>query len=151
MKLIAHDYSVRDTQLPVWAPVWKGDPGWLYVIVNGSGLIKIGKTTNPRRRLKEAQTWIPDGVVAGMKPFWDIHACERTLLCGLAQHWFDGEWHDFPDESYSDFLLQGFVAFDDHDRNKNSLDFVYWMHEFGEILIEYNSRRISLRKWQREA
>jgi hypothetical protein len=46
-----------------------------------------------------------------------------------------------------------FEAFDDRDRNKNSVDFGYWIggSGMGEVIMEQNHRRISLRGWQRVA
>ena len=43
--------------------------------------------------------------------------------------------------------------FSDHDRSKNSVDFGYWIGSagMGEVKDEQNCRKISLRKWQREA
>jgi hypothetical protein len=116
-------------------------------------LFKIGKTTNPKRRLREAQTWLPDGEIIGVKPFWNIHVSERTLLCGIANHWLGGEWHQFPDEGWSDCLVNGFEMFDNHDRNKNTVDFGYWISGSGmaELIVEQNRRQISLRCWQKEA
>src|SRR5260370_20979076 len=127
-------------------------PGWLYVLKQGD-LLKIGKTTDPRRRLREASTWLPNGEVIGIKPFWSIHKYERALLCGIANYWLEGEWHHFPDARDSEWLIDGFRLFDDHNRNKNSVDFDYWVNSSGmaELVIEQNYRRISLRQWQREA
>ena len=106
-------------------------------------LYKIGKTTNPKRRMREAQTWLPAGELIGIKPFWEVHTLERTLLCGIANHWLEGEWHAFSGDGLADFLVQGFRAFDDHDRNKNSLDFIYWINGsgMGEVINEQNHRR----------
>jgi hypothetical protein len=127
----------------------KLDPGWLYVVKNGPHF-KIGKTINPKQRLLAARTWLPNLELVGIKPFWNISELERKLLAGLAQCWTSGEWHKFPDDTY-DFILDDFRAFYDEDRDMNSVNFIYWMHEFSEILIEYNRRNISLRKWQRQA
>ena len=124
------------------------DPGWLYIVKYGTRF-KVGKTTNPKRRLLAARTWLPDMEIVGVKPFWNISALERELLAGLGQFWISGEWHEFPDDTY-DHLLDDFRGFYDEDRDMNSVDFIYWMHEFGEILMEYTGRNISLRKWQRE-
>jgi hypothetical protein len=147
-----HDFSIVNTALPWWTWHEPVDPGWLYILKNGS-LFKVGKTTNPRQRLREAQTWLPDGELIGMKPFWSIHIFERTLLCGIANFWYCGEWHKFPDETWSEFLSTGFKMFDDHDRSKNTVDFDYWIggSGMGEVIAEQNHRRISLRRWQREA
>jgi hypothetical protein len=150
---IGRDFKIVNTPLPRWADIRPIDPGWLYILRNHD-LIKVGKTTNPNRRLfREAQTWLPDMEAIGVKPFWQIRDCERLLLCGLANHWYFGEWHRFPDSTFSDFLNDGFRLFDDHDRNKNSLDFIYWINGsgMGEVIQEQNYRKISLRRWQREA
>lgn len=147
-----HDFSIINSPLPAWTSRQPIDPGWLYIL-RADTLFKVGKTTNPRRRLREALTWLPDGEVVGMKPFWTIHQFERTLLCGIANFWHEGEWHRFPDSSWSDPLVEGFREFDDHDRNKNTVDFGYWIggSGMGELIAEQNHRRISLRRWQREA
>jgi hypothetical protein len=152
MHLPAHDFSIANTPMPAWSMCQLINPGWLYILRNGE-LLKIGKTTRPMRRFREAQTWLPDGEVIGMKPFWCIHKFERTLLCGIANHWYQGEWHKFPDSTWSEFLIDGFRMFDDHDRNKNTVDFGYWIggSGMGEVIMEQNRRRISLRRWQREA
>jgi hypothetical protein len=152
MRLPAANLSIANSPLPPWVTCQPVNPGWLYILSTGE-LLKIGKTTNPMRRLRQAQTWLPDGEVIGMKPFWFIHEFERTLLCGIANHWYRGEWHKFPDTTWSDFLIDGFRMFDDHDRNKNTVDFGYWIGSSGmdELIVEQNHRRISLRRWQREA
>jgi hypothetical protein len=152
MLVAQHDFTIANTPLPPWIRQLPGNPGWLYILKSGS-LFKIGKTTSPKRRFRQAQTWLPDGELIGMKPFWYIHVFERTLLCGIANFWHEGEWHQFPDETWSDFLVSGFRMFDDHDRNKNTADFHYWIAGSGmsEVIAEQNHRRISLRRWQREA
>jgi len=128
------------------------DPGWLYIVKNGD-LFKIGKTTNPKRRLfREARTWLPDIKLVGVKPFWNIGKLERQLHSGLAQFWYSGEWHQFPDDTY-EWLFEDFSNFYDEDRDMNSVDFIYWVNGSGmsELIMEQNHRRISLRRWQREA
>jgi hypothetical protein len=128
------------------------DPGWLYIVENG-GLFKIGKTTNPSRRLlREARTWLPDMELVGVKPFWNIRELERQLHSGLANFWYAGEWHKFSDDTY-DWLFEDFCEFYDEDRDMNSVDFIYWINGSGmaELIIEQNNREISLRRWQREA
>jgi hypothetical protein len=153
MSLIAeHDFSIANSPMPWWTRCQAVDPGWLYILRSGE-FFKIGKTKHPRRRLKEAQTWLPQGEVAGIKPFWCIHDFERTLLCGIANFWVEGEWHRFPDDTWSDALVDGFRLFDNSDRNKNTVDFSYWIggSGMGELVMEQNRRRISLRRWQLEA
>lgn len=147
-----HDFSVHNTPMPGWTRCQPVDPGWLYILRSGD-LFKIGKTTHPQRRLKEAGTWLPDGEVVGVKPFWCIHEFERTLLCGIANFWHAGEWHRFPNIEWSSALTDGFRMFDNHDRNRNTVDFSYWIggSGMGELVMEQNRRRVSLRSWQREA
>jgi hypothetical protein len=127
------------------------DPGWLYILKNNCRF-KIGKTTNPKRRLSAAKTWLPDVEIIGVKPFWNISELERQLLSGLAQFWVSGEWYELPDDSY-DHLLEDFQGFYDEDRDMNSVDFIYWINSSGmsELITEHYRRKISLRKWQRDA
>jgi hypothetical protein len=125
------------------------EPGWLYVIKNAD-LFKIGKTTNPKRRLlNEARTWLPDMELVGVKPFWNISALERFLLCGAAPHWYAGEWHCFPDSTW-DFFFEDFSGFYDDDRDMNSVDFIYWVNGSGlsEVIAEQNHQKVSLRTFQ---
>jgi hypothetical protein len=151
MLILNHDFSIRNTALPPWFKRELTDPGWLYLLKHGS-LLKVGKTTDPKRRLREASTWLPDGEIVGMKPFWTIHEFERTLLCGIANYWHHGEWHQFLDEQTSNFLVRGFQMFDNHDRNKNTFEFNYWIggSGMGEVVMEQNHRRVSLRRFQRQ-
>ncbi|MBI5263853.1 MAG: hypothetical protein HY852_18750 [Bradyrhizobium sp.] len=151
MQVPDSDFSIANTPLPWWSPYPAINGGWLYILRNGD-LLKLGKTTNPKRRLREACTWLPNGEVIGIKPFWCVHELERTLLCGIANFWFEGEWHEFPDDSWSDFLISGFREFSDHDRSRNTVDFSYWIggSGMGEVIMEQNHRRISLRRFQRE-
>lgn len=131
------------------------DPGYLYIFENGARF-KIGKTNNPTNRIKEARTWIPDIKIVGIKPFWQAHRLERLLHSGLAQFWVGGEWFEFPDDTY-DFLYEGFEEFHDGpdivDRDWNSVDFIYWFNSSGmsELVMEQNSREISLKRWLKEA
>lgn len=145
------EFSIKDSQLPPWSRCQPVDPGWLYILKQGD-LLKVGKTTNPRHRIREARTWLPDGEIVGIKPFWHIHEFERTLLCGIANFWHKGEWHRFPDDSWSGCLTDGFRNFDDRDRSKNTVDFSYWISGsgMGEVIAEQNRRRISLSQFQRE-
>lgn len=151
MPISDHDFSILNTPFPAWTRCRPVNPGWLYILKSGDSF-KIGKTVNPQKRLQEAKTWLPDGVVVGVKPFWSIHKFERVLLCGIANFWQAGEWHSFPDATWSNFLVEGFRLFDDHDRNRNTVDFSYWIggSGMGELVNEQNHRRISLRRFQRE-
>lgn len=133
--------------------VVRSDPGHLYIFENGKRF-KIGKTTNPAGRIKQAKTWIPDIRIVGIKPFWGVSKLERALHSGLAQFWVGGEWFEFPDDSYS-FLYEGFDEFhngpDPEDRDWNSVDFSYWFNGSGmaELTLEQGRRKLSLRKWLR--
>jgi hypothetical protein len=147
-----NDFLIQNTPLPPWSRIVSADLGWLYILVNGD-LLKVGKTANPKQRLRAARTWLPGAKIAGVKPFWNIHEFERTLLCGIANYWFGGDWHRFPESNLAEYLISDFQMFDDHDRSKNSVDFGYWIggSGMGELVMEQNHRRISLRRWQREA
>ena len=131
--------------------VVRSDPGSLYILEHGR-CFKIGKTGNPERRMREARTWIPDIRIVGIKPFWGISDLERLLHCGLAQFWTGGEWFEFPDDSYGSFF-EGFDEFYDDDPDWNSVDFIYWFSSsgMGELVMEQNHRRISLKRWLRVA
>jgi Meiotically up-regulated gene 113 len=74
--------------------VAKQDPGWLYLMRAGD-LFKIGKTMNPKRRIRDALTWSPDIEVIAMKPFWNISELERRIHEGLSDCWHKGEWFKF--------------------------------------------------------
>jgi hypothetical protein len=115
-------------------------------------MLKVGKTTNPKRRARDARTWLPDVDIIAFKPFWEIGRLERTMHAGLANLWHRGEWHSV-DEIDCQFLVDGFREFYDDDRDMNSVDFIYWFNGSGlaEVAVEGNSRRLSLREWQREA
>jgi hypothetical protein len=100
------------------------DPGYLYVVEN-NGLFKIGRTNKPTLRLANAKTWLPDMVIIGVKPFWNIRHIENCMHVGFARAWYKQEWFKPPDESYCELLTEGFSEFHDIDRDKNSVDFIY--------------------------
>src|ERR1700720_411252 len=79
--------------------VARHDPGWIYIFKNGD-LLKVGKTTDPRQRVKEARTWLPNINILGIKPFWNVSHIEQTLHEGCAPYWYAGEWFkfDFPND-----------------------------------------------------
>lgn len=67
--------------------------GWVYLIVNPAwaGWVKVGKTTEPERRLRDYQTASPyrDYRTAAQAWFPDHHTAEKLLLKALdAEH----EW-----------------------------------------------------------
>jgi hypothetical protein len=74
------------------------------------------------------------------------------MLSGLVQFWVAGEWYECSDDS-CDLLFEDFSNFYDEDRDMNSVDFIYWINGSGmaELLIKHNRRRISLKRWLREA
>jgi Meiotically up-regulated gene 113 len=127
------------------------DPGWIYAVRTGN-LIKVGKTTDPQRRLlREANTWCPDGldqIIA--KPFWNIRRLEYSLHSALAPHWHRGEWHKFTDSRAMTFFIDAFSEFRDDDRDRNSIDFGYWMSgtNYDEFVNMQCERRMSLPKWR---
>ena len=131
--------------------VTKADPGWLYLMRAGE-LFKIGKTKNPKRRVRDALTWSPDIEVIAMKPFWNISVLERMIHEGLSDSWHKGEWFKFVDDDMQDFMVDGLCGFYEKDRDMNSVDFIYWYNGSGmvEFRMERDSRRVSLKRFQRE-
>lgn len=123
--------------------------GWVYIFRHGKRF-KIGKTTTPAKRLREARTWIPDIEVFGIKPFWHVSYHERLLHCGFAQFWIGGEWFEFPDDSY-DELFETFDEFYEADPDWNTIDFVYWFNSSGLAEVAAERRGRSIRKWLKEA
>jgi hypothetical protein len=111
---------------------------------------KIGRTKSARRRLAEAKTWLPDIKVVGIKPFWNFCWVERCLHEGFSRCWYAGEWFEPADESYQELLVEGFVAFSDRDRDRNSVDFIYWFNGEGmaEFVMERAAQGLSLRRFQ---
>jgi hypothetical protein len=156
-----HAVSIRQrhqmNRLDEWRPdlnyygVPRLDPGWIYVVKTGN-LVKIGKTTDPKRRLlREARTWSPEELeIVGVKPFWNISRIEYSLHSALAEFWHRGEWHKFNDEYWLKFFLDKFRAFSDHNQNANSVEFIYWMNRdnYVEAIRMRMEHKMSLRKWQ---
>src|SRR3954452_25052208 len=83
------------------------DPGWIYIFKN-DGLLKVGKTTDPQRRIREARTWLPNMEVLGIKPFWNVGKIEQTLHTGCAPFWHAGEWFKVDDANDYELLSDGF-------------------------------------------
>ena len=132
--------------------VLRRDPGWVYLVKNGE-LLKIGKTTNPENRLnRDAKTWLPDLELVAIKPFWNIGFIERSLHVAWVRHWYEGEWYRIQDQHDYDFLVKGFREFDDHDRDMNSVDFIYWMNGSGmsEYCMELSRQRLTLPKFRQQ-
>ena len=129
--------------------VARRDPGWIYVFKN-ERLLKIGKTSDPKRRVREARTWLPEIQVLGVKPFWNIGEIERTLHEGCAPYWHGGEWFSIDDQHDYNFFMKGFQEFYEEDRDSNSVDFIYWWNSSGyaEFSIERRRQNISLKKWK---
>jgi hypothetical protein len=115
-------------------------------------LFKIGKTKNPKRRIRDALTWSPDIEVIAMKPFWNIGVLERMIHEGLSDCWHKGEWFKFIDDDMRDFMVDGLCGFYEKDRDRNSVNFIYWYNGSGmvEFQMERDSRRVSLRRFQRD-
>jgi len=129
-----------------------GDPGWLYVIKSGT-LFKVGRTSSgDMSRLRAAQTWLPDMELVGIKPFWGISEVERAVHTGLSRWWYKGEWFQFTDKEDLAFFFDDFIAFHDEDRDRNSVDFRYWMNGSGmaEFTLERSRTGTSLTKFKRQ-
>jgi hypothetical protein len=127
------------------------DPGFVYVIED-RGRYKIGRTIDGEARLTAAKTWLPDMKLIGLKPFWNHQHIEETLHVGFADCWYDGEWYEILDEGYRDLLVDGFSAFSDTDRGRNSVDFIYWVNGSGmnEMTLDQSRRGVSRRRFLKE-
>jgi hypothetical protein len=137
-----------------FVPVWRIprlDPGYIYA-VQASGRLKIGKSKNRDSRIRDARTWLPDMTIVGVKPFWNIRELERQLHEGLAQWWYEGEWFDLLDDPYLEEFLSDFCTFSDHEdeRDRNSINFLYFMHDMQEFAMEREHRGLGLRAFQRD-
>lgn len=129
------------------------DGGWVYAVRSGDS-VKVGKTTDPRRRLlREANTWCPGGldeIIA--KPFWNITKLEYSLHACLAEHWQRGEWHKFTNPYWENFFLSAFREFKDDEefRDRNSIDFAYWMNgtNYAEIIAMQCEHKMTLPEWR---
>lgn len=135
-------------------PVWnipRANPGYLY-IVQANERLKIGKSKDRLSRLRAAKTWLPDMMLVGVKPFWLVDRFEKDLHEGLAQWWYEGEWFVPAGDPYLEDFISSFRAFsdEDSDRDMNSVNFIYWMHDMMEIFMERTSRRQTLRAFQRD-
>ena len=110
--------------------VHAGDAGYVYVVEH-LGKYKIGRSTNPKKRIQEARTWIPDVAIVGVKPFWWHRGVEDAIHVGLAQFWKQSEWYDFDGDEFVEYFLDEFTAFSDDDINSNSVNFIYMMNGTG--------------------
>ena len=119
---------------------------YVYVIQTGKRL-KIGRSKHRHTRIRDAKTWLPDMTVIGVKPFWNVSDLEKELHTGLAQWWYEGEWFDLGNDPCLESFLNNFVAFADEDdwRDRNSVNFLYWMHDMAEIAMERSHTRRRLR------
>ena len=153
MHFSMHDLSIRNSEIPSWIKIETDDPGWIYMLVCGD-LLKVGKTTNPRKRLREACTWLPNASLGALKPFWGIKRIELDILSGFADYWIGGEWHKFDSERQLSSTVSDFRSFfDNHDMSFNSVDFLAWIGCSGiyNQMVEHTNRNLSLRKWQLQA
>ncbi|OKL42908.1 GIY-YIG nuclease family protein [Pseudovibrio exalbescens] len=127
------------------------DPGFIYVIA-AYKKIKVGRSVAPKKRIKEAKTWLPDAEIIGVKPFWNHTALERALHVGLAQFWHDKEWYDFKDDDFYEYFIDEIKAFSDENINSNSINFIYMMNGTGmaEFTLEESASSISKRKFLKE-
>ena len=127
------------------------DPGYIYIIKDAERY-KIGRSRNPKARIREAKTWLPNMEIIGVKPFWNHRRKEQILQIGYAHCWYEGEWFKLHDEGYYETLIPPFQAFSDTDINGNSVDFIYWINGSGmaELIMERNSRQQSIKSFQKE-
>jgi hypothetical protein len=138
---------------PSYFGIPQRDGGWIYAVRSGE-FVKVGKTTDPHRRLlREAKTWCPNGldeIIA--KPFWNITKLEYSLHTSLAEHWHRGEWHKFTNPYWENFFLNAFREFRDGEefRDRNSIDFAYWMNgtNYAEIVAMQCEQRMTLPEWR---
>ncbi|WP_417832418.1 GIY-YIG nuclease family protein [Terasakiella sp.] len=135
----------------IWG-ITQEDPGWIYIIKNGD-LYKIGKTTNPKKRIQEARTWVPDLEVLAVKPFWQVSVVEQHIHQGLAQYWYDREWFRIVDEGIYESVIETFQDFYDDNRDSNAINFIYWYNGSGmpDLLSLRHQRKESIREFQRNA
>jgi hypothetical protein len=114
------------------------DPGYIYLVENNEKY-KIGRSLNPKKRMQDARTWIPNLNIIGIKPFWNHRNIETLLHLGFAHAWFKKEWFSLPDEGYRWSLVENFMAFDNADINRNSINFIYWFN--GEGMADFVAER----------
>lgn len=128
--------------------VCQEDPGWLYLF-RSKNAYKVGKTSNPARREREARTWLPDLNVIGTKPFWNVSEKERLIHIGLTNFWLDREWFFFNGDGFEKVFVETFQEFYDEDRDMNSVDFTYWFNSSGmaEFVIEQKRQELSPKKF----
>lgn len=138
---------------PAYFGVPRLDPGWIYAVRTGN-LVKVGKTTDPQRRLlREANTWCPHGLEQVLvKPFWNIRKAEYSLHAALAEHWYRGEWHRFDDPYWLTFFMDAFDEFknEEDERDLNSVNFIYWMNgtNYAQAIQTQCEHRMTLRAWR---
>lgn len=120
------------------------DPGYIYVVMSDNK-IKVGRSTSPRKRLREAKTWLPDAQIIGVKPFWCHTSVEQSIHIGLASFWYDKEWYDFQNDEFFETFLDEIKAFSNSDINSNSIDFIYFMNGSGmsEFTLEQSGSQES--------
>jgi len=147
-KLTDLDLANQGTNISAFR-VPREDPGFVYFLQSGK-YFKIGRTLNPRQRLKPARTWNPELTVIGVKPFWQHKAAEFELHLGMAHAWRKLEWFQMPDESY-EWIMEEFRAFDDLNIDANSINFTYMMNGSGmsEFKIEFAKSELSKKHFLR--
>lgn len=120
------------------------DPGYVYIL-RSQDRLKIGRSVRGHDRLKQAKTWLPDAEILGVKPFWHHRAAEYCMQLSLTQFWYSGEWFDFAGDEFEEWFIAEFVAFDDVDINRNSMNFTYFMNSTGmsEYAAEFSRRIVS--------
>ncbi|MBV9014930.1 MAG: GIY-YIG nuclease family protein [Alphaproteobacteria bacterium] len=127
------------------------DPGYIYIIENGRRY-KIGKTKSKTTRIRAAKTWLPDMQLVGIKPFWNVGFVEKCIHVGFAHSWYDGEWFEPLDEGYRETIVDHFREFSDTDRDRNSIEFIYWFNGDGmaELVNESFHQKLTPHRFIRQ-
>lgn len=135
------NYSVSNSSTKT--EVTPGDPGFIYVVQDGTRL-KVGRTINPKRRMRDMSTWIPKAKIIGVKPFWNHKRKENILHIGLAHFWDEKEWYEFGIDPFLEYFISEFMAFSDTDINTNSINFTYMINGTGmsDFTVDQSERRI---------
>lgn len=86
----------------------------IYVIRHEHGFVKIGKSNEPRQRLKSLQTACPYDleIFTAITAIGDWHVIEQAIHDAYAEYRVGGEWFDLPEREV--------VALDDVSRVKDT-------------------------------
>lgn len=127
------------------------DPGYIYVL-RDRGRYKVGRSTRPKNRIRNARTWIPDLEIIGVKPFWFHSSLETYLQVGLAQFSFQREWFEFNGDEFENHFTEAWTSFKDKHPELNNRDFTYFINGTGmaDFTLMWSSQHTSKSKFLRE-